>query len=909
LKSNIYLILTSLLLLLSSVSIAQRGQVQGKILNERSAQPVEDAIVQILPVGAVQISAKDGTFSFKNLNRGKYSLHISRMGFISDIIPVSLGDSLLIIRLKERAFDLLEVSVVAKEQRIGSSSVIEKSAMIHVQPTSLGDVLQLIPGQLAVNPNLVNAQQINLRQVPSTTDAARANALGTAIVQDGVPVSNNANLQTDLTILNSAAGSLPPFSSVAGRGMDLRQIGADNIESIEVIRGIPSARYGDLTSGLVIVNSRIGTFRPEMRVRLNPNLAQAALMSGFKLGEKGGILNASVDILRSQADPRSVLDLYTRLNGQLAWRKAWDAEKRFVTTSIASGYLTLDELKRDPDDLRYQRIRRANDRGFKLSTEGKWQTGKAWLHSLKYLAAATYSVQDAFYQELITRDLFPVTNATTDTTQVARFGESEYLNQTTVSGRPLNVYANLEANWVLPAAKSFLGISHNLAVGLEYRLDVNFGDGRIFDPTRPPRQNYSVGDRPRSFRAIPALPQLTYYAEDRISGTFANRNFILQMGFRFDNVAPVSVFKSKYGTIPAPRLNLAVEILSNTWLRAGYGTTAKSPTLNFLYPGQRFFDLVNFNYFAVNAAERLVVMTTRVVNLDDQPLKPYRSDKVELGLDFKQKQVSGSVTVFQEKTTGAFGFNRVVTPYAVPKYGILSAPVGKPPVLNPVPVRVDTFFAGYDIPVNNRTYQNRGVEFTFDVAEWKAIRTSFNLTGAFIRTVSFDDGAFIDADRAIFSNNTPNRVPVYQSGVRQRAERFNTSLRFIHHVPKLGLVVSALWQTIWLDRSAAEPLSGLPLGYLNRQGTFIAITPEQAQSPEFVGLQRPVSSTTGLLVTPPPLHLFNFRVTKEWKRGYGFSFYANNLMGSRPLYLNPRSQSFVRRNEPLFFGAEFNVTL
>ncbi len=47
--------------------------------------------------------------------------------------------------------------------------------------------------------------------------------------------------------------------TTAGRGVDLRTVSAGNIESMEVIRGIPSVEYGNLTSGVVIVKTRRDT--------------------------------------------------------------------------------------------------------------------------------------------------------------------------------------------------------------------------------------------------------------------------------------------------------------------------------------------------------------------------------------------------------------------------------------------------------------------------------------------------------------------------------------------------------------------------------------------------------------------------------------------------------------------------
>ncbi len=59
----------------------------------------------------------------------------------------------------------------------------------------------------------------------------------------------------------------------------------------------------------------------------------------------------------------------------------------------------------------------------------------------------------------------------------------------------------------------------------------------------------------------------------------------------------------------------------------------------------------------------------------------------------------------------------------------------------------------------------------------------------------------------------------------------------------------------------------------------------------------------------PPLHLFNVRLTKEWVKGFGFSFYANNFLNLRPLHGDVNTGGLARRNEPLFFGAEFNISI
>ncbi len=883
-------------------ALSAQMNISGHILSEQTKQPIENATVHLLPEDLYTITNKKGFFEFSKTTAAKHTILVKMVGYATKLTEIS-NHKTDTIYLPERIVGLQSIIVTATPKILGSFFTIEKTAIIHTQPTSLADVLQLIPGQLATNPNLGAAQQINLRQIPSTTEAARANALGTQIIVDGVPISNNGNLQTDITILNSNVNALPPFSSVAGRGNDLRQIPADNIESIEVIRGIPSARYGDLTAGLVIVNSRIGTFAPELRVRVNPNLAQTAFFTGFSNLQKNNTYNLGVDILNARDDVRDNFNKYTRVQTQLAWQKFWDKHKKFTTTTIASLYKSVDALKQNPEDLRNQNKNTANDQGIKLSTEGKWRANKKWLTSFNYIASLNYIEQQGFYQSLITRDLFPISNAIIDTTQNGVYGKSEYLNRTNVEGKPFNSYVRIEATLV----KSIFQFQHKLVIGTEWRYDVNKGSGRQFDVLTPPRQNYSVGERPRSFSNIPGLHQLGYYIEDRITKRMGNKTWIIQAGLRIDNIAPTAVFKSKYGLVAAPRINTALEIANGFWIRAGYGIAAKAPTLNYLYPGIRYFDLVNFNYFAANPAERLVIVTTRTINLDDMNLKPYQSKKWELGFDITKKGVNTNVSFFKETTTGAIGINREVKPFTYAKFKASSTPSNQPPIISSIPVSIDTFFAAYDVPVNNRFIQNIGVEYSIDLPEIKAIRTAFNITGAYIQTTSFDDGAFTDAAKAYSNSTTPTRVGIYQSSVKLTAERLNTSIRFIHRIPQLNMIISALWQTIWITKSTSDALNIYPIGFINRKGETTFLNEQEAKQPLNNDLIRTVSNAVPNNF--PPLHLLNIRLTKEWIKGFGFSFYANNFLNSRPLHADQNTGGLVRRNEPLFFGAEFNISI
>lgn len=193
------------------------------------------------------------------------------------------------------------MTVVARASAAGTStsSTIGRQAMDHLQATSLMDVMQLIPGQLMTGvSSLTSAEKITIRTL-NANDAN--NAFGTAIVLDGVPISDNASLDNKAGITSSGA-----------TGVDLREIGADNIESIEVIRGIPSAEYGDLTSGAVIVNTKAGQSPLEIRTKINPVTFNTSLNKGWKFAGQKGSLNTNLDYAQAWGDPRQKTTSFDR---------------------------------------------------------------------------------------------------------------------------------------------------------------------------------------------------------------------------------------------------------------------------------------------------------------------------------------------------------------------------------------------------------------------------------------------------------------------------------------------------------------------------------------------------------------------------------------------------------------------
>lgn len=97
--------------------------------------------------------------------------------------------------LREENFKLKEVMVTAQLTQAGgaTSSVIGRNAMDHMQAASLSDVMSLLPGGLASEPSLASVKNVTIRD---NGFASSMNSLGTAVIRDGAPMSNNANLSS-----------------------------------------------------------------------------------------------------------------------------------------------------------------------------------------------------------------------------------------------------------------------------------------------------------------------------------------------------------------------------------------------------------------------------------------------------------------------------------------------------------------------------------------------------------------------------------------------------------------------------------------------------------------------------------------------------------------------------------------
>ena len=357
----------------------------------------------------------NGHYSLSNIPLGKARMRVTYLGKLPiDTLVNVTQDMRLDFSLHDENFKIKEIVVTATSNEAGkaTSSSISRTAMDHLQATSLSDLMSLLPGGLSTNPSLNSAQQINIRQVSSVTANEDLNGLGTAIIRDGAPISNNANLSSLNPTVAGSASALAGGASPSG-GTDVRSISTENIESVEVIRGIPSVEYGDLTSGAVIIRTKAGREPLRIKAKANPNVYQASMGTGFDLGGRKGALNVSADYAYNINDPRASYQHYQRATARVLYSNVFFNNKLRSNTSLDFTY-GKDTRDRNPDDERTQTASDGRDAGFTFNTNGTWNINHGWLQNLRYVASATYTDKSSFYEQVYSQANSYYSMTTTD---------------------------------------------------------------------------------------------------------------------------------------------------------------------------------------------------------------------------------------------------------------------------------------------------------------------------------------------------------------------------------------------------------------------------------------------------------------------------------------------------------------
>lgn len=939
-----------IVLFLPFLAAAQKQyQLSGTVTDQVTGETVELVAIQILELNKWTTSDKNGAFSFKELPGGEYTLQASCLGYAFYERRVLIGRDVsgYKLMLDQLNLSLDEITVVASENTsLSSSSMIRSTALEHVQPTSLSDVMQLVPGQITLNPDMSSSNQITIRDINVADKNPDDNAaLGTAIIIDGTPVNNDANLQA----ANTAGGGTAQSYSTAGQGVDLRQIPTDNIESVEVIRGIPSAEYGELTAGAVLVRTKAGKTKWYAKLKSDPDIKQAALSKGFLLpGNNGGAMNIDLDYTHANDDPRILDESYRRATGQLGYSNTFFRESTpFSVNAKISYYSTFDKEYSDPDMLSDEKARqKEHSFGFKLY--GTWQVNKPWLTNVTYNFSGNFDKQTYDEYKLTSRTAATIVSTATEGGEsVGTVLPSSYYSSLKIDGKPYSYFASVKANVTGRYGK----VDNSVVFGAEWRTSGNNGKGRIYDVTRPPTSVTST--RPRAFKDIPENRQLALFLEDKVKLPVGHSSLEAQAGLRYTNMLPEGLFSTDGFRMLEPRVNISYnlierrrkDLVKDLSFRFGYGRTSKAPSMIFLYPDKKYNDEISFNYYP-----DLVVMSTQVVDVANPDLNPMKNNKFEAGIDLNIGGVKVMLTGFSEHIENGFSYERFFSPYTYKIWNSLEG-TGKDPYYrdgeiyyteddqtSQLSYSSKTEFEYYEYPVNDYEVRKRGIEYVIDLAKVKLLRSGLNISGAYYHITRMDDAVpFGERINTSYQGSEFPYVPVYPGRKGKLDQRLNTKFDFITHIPKLRMVTSVSTQVVWFSKSKNywgnsdgiqayalggnnEKLYGQfdgvdkiyvdPIGFYDMDMTYHEWQDSFSFESPYSFMVKTLDSDNFDTGKTPVTWQINLKLTKEIGNRATLAFFANNLFNHRPLDRNERTRYYdPRLNQEAYFGAELKFTL
>lgn len=886
----------------------------GQVVDASSSKAIPMVAIGIKETNQWLYTNSEGRFKFTTLPPSPFTLQIRCLGYQTlEISIIELPTEFQTITLHTQNLNIQEITVTATEKQGESgTSVIDQQAMQHLQPSGFGDLLELLPGYRWEAQDLSQTSTIKLRQAGDDANTA----LGTAFYIDGIPLTPDAELQGN----NLSSGDLKLSGRLnAGQGIDLRSLATDDIERVEIIRGLPSVKYGNLSTGAVILNRKWGASPLNFRAKADLKNKVLALNKGFTLKEHSSTLNLSTEILSYKADPRNPLENYMRSQSTLKYARNIEIGDGSLIIKGGLDFLaTIDREKEDPelnygltDTYKHKR----NKTGINLQTE--LSLPGTWNKNTTFKTAVDYS------QNKLTRERMvsltgpqPQPIATTTGKSDALYLPTQYMAWFERDDQPLNTFTSLDFN----LARAWDSLRLNISTGAEWRNHRNLGQGDRFDPRRPisPGQ----GGRPYNFSKIPTLHNLGAYIETELSILLGKHQIKLRPGVRLSSMTGLSQNYAINGIVYDDWRTQATYSFSGRTLNekpvrfalhTAWGQLSRMPNMVHLYPQEKYRDIVELNYFSQNPDLRRLYVLTTVEDVRNYDLKPARNLKKEIGMELRIGTASLSVTAFEEEMqngiVAASSYKAQQYDYYEPS-SVSPENLDGPPALSLFSKEVRSNLFSYTQYTNGATLIKRGIEYQLQTPKISSLHTRISISGAWFKTC-YDISLPEYIDRSFYYGGKEYPyVGVFNTSFSQSQDKalHNTNLQADTHLTQHRLLLSLSLQTTWYEKRQYVPYNGTPVAYLDNHGIYHTYNQADASDPMLRLLQRSFT----------PYHFdeqktaidlgINLKVRKEIGDNLSFAFYVNRLLNYLPEYQSYTGATVIRNKQP-YFGIELKLTI
>lgn len=928
-------LLMILLLVSADVMTAQQNRalfsISGKVVDAKTGEPVIGAAVNVEDTGIWAISDENGTFFLPDIRPGDYAVQFSCLGFVDKRLSFVVKKDIpnLTIKLDQNTLALNSVVVTAERDKEGMNTSLKfgANALNHLQMSNVTDISALLPGGKTVNPDLTTDNAVSLR---SGGLAAGNAAFGTALEVDGVRVGNNAS-----------------FGSMSGTGT--RNISTENVQSIEVITGVPSAEYGDLNSGMVRINTRKGLTPWNITFAVNPRTYQASASKGIDLMKNRGVLNVSAEWTRATQKLSSPYTSYTRRGFSASYSNTFKNVLKFEVG--ATGNIGGMNTKNDPDAYKgtWSKVR---DNVLRANTSLTWLLRKSWITNLKLDASVNYNdnrSQDHAYGS--SASMLPAVHSELAGYYLADRLPVSYFSDKVIDSKELDYAASLKYEWFKKSGKRL----SKLKAGVQWKANGNVGEGEYYkDPSVA-----ANGYRPRPYSQYPFMHNVAAYIEEDYTFPIGKTSLQISAGLRLENLFVKDTDYKNVSSL-SPRFNAKWKISDNLSIRGGWGVSEKLPSFYILYPVQKYRDIQTFG-FSHGDSSSYVYYTQPYKMLFNENLKWQKNYNAEFGIEAYFLRTSVSLVGFFNKTKNPYTYQNIYTPFS---YNIMSVPSGYTIPDNPE-IRVDsqtgqvymrgsneefwtpmatkvtdkTFFES-QMPGNGDDIYRTGAELIVDFPEIAPIRTKFRLDANYAYTHYIDNTLNwtyrTGWSHTSLSNRSYQYVGIYANGGEsgtfngKESHSLNANLTAITHIPEARIVITCRLEMSLLSRfrnlsryqgkeyaynvnaDGIESIGGSiygsknytairPVKYMDENGDVHDFTDKEASDPAFANLI--IKSGNAYTFSQDGYGAYlsaNLSVTKEIGDHVSLSFFANNFTNSR-MYVTSKATGVSAIFTPAFY--------
>ncbi len=865
-----------------------QGRIEGEVKDNETGDPLSGVVLKLDGGYIWTVSDEKGRFVLTKVPDGKCELEAECLGFlpVKQTILITGGKMFdaqsrqrlasLAIRMKTESLAVEEVVVTASlsKDNANTTRTIGRTALDHLQVTGLDNVAALLPGGKTVNPDLTTNQPLSLRSGGVGEGNA---AFATAVEVNGVRMGDNASF-----------GEL--------QGVDTRSIPVEDIESVEVLTGVPSAEYGDLGSGIVRVKTKKGRTPFKITVGINPKTYDIAVSKGVQVGQ--GVLNLSGQWTRATQKLSSPYTAYTRRSLTAEYSHTFAKVVR-LEAGITGNIGGMDS-RNDPDVFSDER-KRVRDNLLTPHIKAVFLLNRSWVSNFTLEASAYY--HDKFSTEHIYNSYAsnqPAVHAESLGYYQASSLPKTFYADRVVDSKELDWSASLKYDWLAHWGP----VKNTLKAGFSWKADGNVGAGEYYEDPSLAANGY----RPRPYSEYPYMHNLAFWLEEKFEVPVGESQLAITAGLRGETVL---LKGTAYNNLRAlsPRLGARWNLPLGFSLRGGWGITRKLPGFSILYPEKQYRDILSFGF--THGSESDYIYYTRW---------------------------HLSLTGFYSKTLDPYTLSGVYTPF---DYNIWKLPDGYEMPASPQ-IKVDrqtgqTFlrpnsgeaYTATELLVTDRTFINTrmadngavvhrtGAEFTLETPQIPLLKTRVRMDASYTHTWYVDredtysyNAGWSHPDPTLKNRSYPY-VGIYEgpNSLIQGKEThtLDANLTLITHIPEIRLIVTVRIEGTFLrysrnlsdraytvEQGSVVPTGGdiyggnsytavAPVAWLDLNGNRHPWTEAEASNPDF---QRLIIRSGNVFTFAKdgydPYFSANLSLTKEIGKHVSLSFYVNNFTFSRP---------------------------